>query len=433
MMLTRRSQSASHSPGSEVQMRFFKVLFLRTKTILVLLLLLPWLAGCGRFRPHPKADFVYVMVKQTFLRDRVAALSNRIAPVVNGQRLEMVERGRHFLKVKTEKNEIGWVEERAVIPSTVYQGFEDLRKSHEKDVVIATAVLRDDLYVHLTPGRDTERFYLLPEGEKLQLLVRASAPKPQSPWGALPKPIATPPPSRGSKPPASSAKTGIATTPAKRAPASQVKRATPPSTTADAAPIPLEDWWLIRSSQGKVGWLLARRVDVDVPEAIAGYAEGQKIVGAYVLSTVEDSEAKTPDKLVPEYVAVLNAYKDGLPYDFDQVRVFTWNTKKHRYETAYRQRNLQGYLPVEITRKTFDSQGPVPSFSFRQAVGDQVAIDPISGAAKPAQTETLTYRMDGVMVKRVGPPGQPALMRSQVKVKPAGRKLRHARRRRVAH
>ena len=49
--------------------------------------------------------------------------------------------------------------------------------------------------------------------------------------------------------------------------------------------------------------------------------------------------------MVPEYVSVTNAYKDGLPYDFDQVRVFTWNVKKHRYETAYRQRNLEGLSP----------------------------------------------------------------------------------------
>lgn len=371
------------------------------------------------------------MVKQTFLRDRVAALSNRIATVVNGQRLEIVERGRHFLKVKTEKNEVGWVEERAVIDEKVYEGFGDLRKSHEKDAVIATGALRDDLYIHLTPGRDTERFYLLPEGEKLQLLVRASVPKPQSTWGALPKPIATLPPLRRSKVTALAAKREAASG-ATRAPA-PTKGGTPPATTtAEAAPIPMEDWWLIRSSQGKVGWLLARRLDVDVPDAIARYAEGQKIVGAYVLTTVEDSEATTPDKLVPEYVTVLNAYKDGLPYDFDQVRVFTWNTKKHRYETAYRQRNLQGYLPVEISKKTFDNVGPVPSFSFRQTVPDEVAIDLSTGAAKLPPTETLTYRMDGVSVKRVGPPGQPAFTNTRAKLNRSDRKPRHARKRRVA-
>jgi hypothetical protein len=419
-------------------MRFSKILSPCASALLALMLL-PSLIGCSRFRPHAKTDVVYVMVKQTFLRDRVAAVSNRVAPVVNGQRLEIVEKGRRFLKVKTEKNEIGWIEDRAVIDASVYQGFQDLHKAHDKDPVVATAALRDDLYVHLTPGRDTERFYLLPEGEKLQLLVRASVPKPQSTWGALPKPIATPPPAKTGKAPSpvnpkTTAKPAANARPNAASAASGASKATGP---ADNTPVPLEDWWLIRSSQGKVGWLLARRMDVDVPDAVGGYSEGQKMVGAYVLTTVMDPQAATPDKKVPEYVTVLNAYKDGLPYDFDQLRVFTWNPKKHRYETAFRQRNLQGYLPVEVSTKTFDNQGPVPSFSFRQAVGDQVAIDSATGIAKPSQTETLTYRMDGVMVKRVGPRGQPAAVRkvgqNAAKAKAADKKARHGRNRRAAH
>jgi hypothetical protein len=166
----------------------------------------------------------------------------------------------------------------------------------------------------------------------------------------------------------------------------------------------LEDWWLVRDSQGRVGWMLSRRLDVDVPDAIAGYAEGQRIVGAYVLTKVYDSESSLPGQQVPEYMTVTSPYKDGLPYDFEQVRIFTWNTKKHRYETAYRLRKLQGYLPVKVSTQAFDKIGTVPVFSFKTATDDTIAIDPATGAARPANTSTQTFRLEGVIVRKVEPP-----------------------------
>src|SRR5450631_7716 len=105
------------TPQVQVQMRVPKT-WLVSKSALLVLLLLPFFSGCDRFRPRPKTEYVYVMVKQTVLRDR-------IAPVVNGQRLEVLEHGRRFLRVKDEKANIGWVEERAVIDGSVYQGFQD--------------------------------------------------------------------------------------------------------------------------------------------------------------------------------------------------------------------------------------------------------------------------------------------------------------------
>jgi hypothetical protein len=153
--------------------------------------------------------------------------------------------------------------------------------------------------------------------------------------------------------------------------------------------------------------MLSRRLDVDVPDEIAGYSEGQRIVGAYVLTKVYDSESSLPGKLVPEYVSVTNAYKDGLPYDFDQVRVFTWNVKKHRYETAYRQRNLEGYLPVTVSEHKNVQGQSVPLFSITVATSDAVKVDPLTGAARPAQTDVLNYQLEAGMVKRITPAGPP--------------------------
>ena len=188
---------------------------------------------------------------------------------------------------------------------------------------------------------------------------------------------------------------------------------------------PMEDWWLVRDSRGQVGWLLARRLDVDVPDEIAGYSEGQKIVGAYILTKVYDPESSLPDKLVPEYISVTNAYKDGLPYDFDQVRIFTWNVKKHRYETAYRQRNIEGYLPVTVSVNKNVQGQPIPAFSIKVATSDAVTVDPMTGAARPAQTETLSYQLEGGMVKRVTPAGGSGSTPVAAKPKPAGAQHRH--------
>ncbi len=346
------------------------------------------LAGCNRLRQHAKPEMVYVVAKQTYLRDRVAAVSNRVALVTNGEPLEVVEHGRRFLRTKTSKGEVGWIEDHMVIDQATYDQFAALQQQHAHDPVVATAVLRDDLYLHVKPGRETDRFYLLPENQKLQLLIRASVPKPAPPQGFLTAP----------RPPAAS-KEKTAT--------GKEKQAAAKAAPAGEPAVPMEDWWLVRDSRGQVGWLLSRRLDIDVPDEIAGYSEGQKIVGAYVLTKVSDPDSSLPDKLVPEYVSVTNAYKDGLPYDFDQVRVFTWNVKKHRYETAYRQRNIEGYLPVTISQSKNAQGQPVPVFSITVATSDAVKVDPLTGAARPVATDTLNYQLEGGMVKRVTPAGPP--------------------------
>jgi hypothetical protein len=358
------------------------------------LLSLLMLQGCGRLAPHGPREYVYVWARGTYLRDRVAAVSNRVAEVVNGQRLQVVEHGRRFLKVKTEKGEIGWIEDHGVIDQQVYDRFTTLEKENANDPVVATAVLRDDYWLRDAPGRTSDRFYLLPENDKLQLLMRASVPKPDASQ-ALPVPMAKP------------------VDHAKNAPA------------PDPPPPNLEDYWLIRDSTGHVGWIRARTLDEDVPDAIAGLAEGQKIVGAYVVRKVTDPDANVPGNQVPEYVAFLAPYKDGLPYDFDQVRVFTWNTRKHRYETAYRERNLAGYLPVTVNAASPENQ-QTPTFSFRVATGDQPALDPQTGTVRPGDTATESFRMDGVVVRRAGDqPKRPAVAAGNAEHHPKTHRKRH--------
>jgi SH3-like domain-containing protein len=372
----------------------------------LLLLLLP-VSGCKRFEVVPHGDYVYVVAKQTFLRDRVAAVSNKVAVVNNGERLEVVDHGRRFLKVKTAAGATGWLEEHAVIDQADYDKFKALHDAELKAVAVSTAVLRDDLYAHLLPGRDTPHFLLLPENDRLELLQRASIPKPdaQAAWlKPANKTVAAP----GKAP---------VETPVKPMPHGKhgkVRKETEAARFVDPNAPPMEDWWLVRDSGGRIGWVLARRLDVDVPDEVVQYTEGQRIVGAYLLNKVSDPDSKFPNGLAPNYVAVLSPYKDGLPYDYDQIRVFAWNVKKHRYEGAYRKRDIAGYLPVVVTQQVVEASGPlaatpVPVFTVKIATDSAVpSLDPDTGLVRKVDTEEQSFSLEGETVKRLLPAGQPA-------------------------
>jgi hypothetical protein len=179
----------------------------------------------------------------------------------------------------------------------------------------------------------------------------------------------------------------------------------------------MEDWWLVRDAKGQTGWVYGRLLEVSAPETLLRYAEGQRIVGAYILANVEDPESGilnngNPVTTIPEYITVMSPYKAGLPYDFNQVRLFIWNVKKHRYETGFSERNIVGYLPIKLGStkdpygKGADAAQVLPAFTYHVLAGDQTipTPDPTTGLIKPGRTISKTYRLEGNIVRRILPP-----------------------------
>jgi hypothetical protein len=165
----------------------------------------------------------------------------------------------------------------------------------------------------------------------------------------------------------------------------------------------MEDWWLVRDAQGHTGWMLASRLYIDVPDAIAEYGEGQNFVGAWKIAAVNDPEADTPNHEVPEYLTVMAPPQPGLPFDFDQVRIFTWSRNHHRYETGFRLHPIEGFLPVKL----FTAPGPkgseVPAFSFLLGANGKIKVDPQTGIAQPVNPRTIEYELIDTQAKRIGP------------------------------
>lgn len=293
---------------------------LRLKFCLLLVLSTGLFCGCNRVNA-PK-EIAYVSAPQAFLRDQVAAVFNKTGTVKNGEVVQVLGRDRRFAHVRTSAGVEGWLEQRYLVSKETYDAFQKLAADVHDDPVQATALAHNQTNIHLQPERDADHLYQVDQGAKLSLMKRASSEKP------------------------------VLAGQAKAAPAGKEGQPAPPPA--------MEDWWLIRDEAGHVGWVLGRMLDVDVPIEIAQYAEGQRTVASFVLDRVNDGDQK-----VPQYLVLLTENKDGLPFDFNALRVFTWNVRRHRYETAYRERNLNGVLPVTLSHETFEKEGDLPVFVVR--------------------------------------------------------------------
>ncbi len=312
---------------------------------LTALVLLP---GCSRGRQTHEIN--YVSAPQAILRDQVATVYNKTGTVKNGEAVQVLGRERRFVRVRTSSGAEGWIEQRNLVSRQVFDGFQRLVAQEQNSAVQATGITHNQTNIHLDPNRGAEHLYQLDQGSKISILKRATSEK------------------------------VVPGAPAKPASAGGSSGNVP-------APV-MEDWWLIRDTEGHVGWVLSRFVDIDVPLEIAQYAEGQRIVASFVLDQVADGAQK-----VSQYLVLLTENKDGMPFDFNQIRVFTWNARRHRYETAYREHNLNAVLPVTVSQENFEKEGLLPVFVVHVKDDD-------------GNVSERKYKLNTPIVRRVLAPGE---------------------------
>jgi hypothetical protein len=321
------------------------------------------LAGCsGKGGSSDRAEYAYVAVTEAGLRDHVATFYNKTGVVHNGERVQILERmqSKRFLRVRSPRGEEGWVQERYLADQPTFDQFQKLAEQYKSTPAQATATTEEQVKVHVLPGRKTAYLYLLNEKQKVDMLQRQAVDRNAPP---------------------------LQLNEDKQKDADEAPDEEKVKSDNAGPPAVREDWWLMRDAKMRVGWVLGRALYLQLPEEIAQYSEGQRIVAAYALDEVQDE-----DKKVPEYL-VLFTEKEGLPYDFSQARVFTWNVRKHRYETAYRERELAGVLPVTLGRQEFEKEGNLRTFVLR-VKGDDGTV------------HERTYKFNPPLVHRVLAPGE---------------------------
>lgn len=113
-----------------------------------------------------------------------------------------------------------------------------------------------------------------------------------------------------------------------------------------------EVWYLVRQGP-RIGWILGRHVELDIPKGISPYAAESNLVAWLTLKTVNDQGRK-----IPEYLVADRAGSETC--DFTDIRVLTWWKSKQTYAVAYREKGLRGYFPILVTHR-----GSVPYFRLR--------------------------------------------------------------------
>ena len=114
---------------------------------------------------------------------------------------------------------------------------------------------------------------------------------------------------------------------------------------------------------------------------MAQYAEGHHITAYFSLGSVRDT-ARGQEKHHWLWTTIPARLQ---PYHFDGFRVFVYSIRRHRYETAYIERNVRGYHPVEV----------------HPVAGSEMAQFSLTFAGKDGVLSKRTYEFQGFRVRMI--------------------------------
>ena len=248
--------------------------------------------------PEPVLDQATVVARNASVRLKNSPTSRTLTTLDAGDHVDILERQGNWYRIRHGDNVQGWMEESTVVTNATKHRIKELVSASQDQEPQNTAGVREEANFRIEPGRTTSIIRRLDGGTKVEVLDRVTKPRPGS------------------------------------------------ETAQDV-------WIKARPSPTEVGWVLGSLLDFDIPADIAQYSEGYTYAAVKTINHVQDTLAG------PISWYVIGERKPGLDanLDFEGIRVFTWNMKRHRYETAFRTRGMRGVYPIEIGQ-----EGPNPTF-----------------------------------------------------------------------
>jgi hypothetical protein len=290
----------------------------RVQAVLLLVSLLPaaflW-AGCSGQKESPQVEEAYAARKSVGLRAELKPNAAVSATLDLGERVEIVERRRRFVRVRTSSGAEGWTRDTRLATPELRRMIEQLRQQTVSDPSQGVFRALRPLNVHLEPYRWSPTIYQLREDEAAELLRHRLMDRlPREPEAHKPPP----------------------------------------------APTGLDDWYLIRLSNGHAGWVLTSGMYSAIPDEVKQYAERKRITSYFSLGEVED--AGLEEKKTTWLWTQIERSKQ--PHDFGLIRVFLWSRRRQSYQTIKLERGLTGFLPVRVHESLETPRGTGPGFTI---------------------------------------------------------------------
>jgi hypothetical protein len=369
---------------------------MKRKLLIAIPLLCAVAVAAWIFRPkHEVLGDGYIGERSVTLWSGIAQVREPLDTLHYGDHVEIVARHNDNVKVRTTSGEVGWIDARSVMETALWQRSAKLLGEAQELPVQARGRTKVATNLRVQPGRTQPRLYQFGRGIPVEIVGRAVADVAQVSDEKESAGDAADSKKEDAKKEAPKKEEWLFVRGLATRPPSETNPRTPETSTTTqpgdrTSPI--------------AGWIIGRFVELDLPDTVkAGTASANvRPVAWFELNKVNDISG-----VKPQYLVAGTRGADSQPCDFTNIRVYTWSSKKSRYETAYIENNLCGTMPVRI------GTGPKgePEFRFRGK-----DINPVAGKSQVSNNDERVYRLIQTVVRRIRDDGSIALPKTKSKV-----------------